>query len=89
MPDNGDLNESRRRQSNFGMAVLLDGTAIVTPNSDTRYSMILMDLPAEPIVLCVAEVEKGRYYSVQLVDMYTWRKEWKKVWEQVRFCSEA
>ena len=45
-------------------------TAIVTPNSDTPYSMIQMDLRAEPIVFCVPEIEKGRYYSVQLTDMY-------------------
>ena len=30
-----------------------------------------MDLRAEPIVLSVPEIEKGRYYSVQLVDLYT------------------
>ncbi len=46
-------------------------TAIVTPNSDTPYSLLEMDLRAEPLVLCVPEVEKGRYYSVQLIDMYT------------------
>ena len=46
-------------------------TAIVTPNSDTPYSMVQMDLRAEPIVLCVPAVEKSRYYSVQLIDMYT------------------
>jgi hypothetical protein len=46
-------------------------TAIVTPNSDTPYSMIWMDLRAEPIVLSVPEVEKGRYYSVELFDLYT------------------
>ena len=45
-------------------------TAIVTPNSDTPYSMLQLDLRAEPIVLCVPEVEKGRYFSVQLTDMY-------------------
>ena len=45
-------------------------TAIVTPNSDTPYSMIQMDLRAEPIVLCVPAVEKRRYYSIQLTDMY-------------------
>ncbi len=45
-------------------------TAIVTPNSDTPYSMIQMDLRAEPIVFCVPEIEKDRYYSVQLTDMY-------------------
>ena len=46
-------------------------TAIVTPNSDTPYSMLQADLRAEPIVFCVPEVDKGRYYSVQLTDMYT------------------
>ena len=45
-------------------------TAIVTPNSDTPYSMLQLDLRAEPIVICVPEVEARRYYSVQLVDMY-------------------
>ena len=43
-------------------------TAIVTPNSDTPYSFLWMDLRAEPIVLSVPAVEKGRYYSVQLED---------------------
>jgi len=43
-------------------------TAVVTPNSDTPYSMVWMDLRAEPIVLSVPAVEKKRYYSVQLND---------------------
>ena len=46
-------------------------TAIVTPNSDTPYSMLQADLRAEPIVLSVPEVEKSRYYSVQFCDMYS------------------
>ena len=46
-------------------------TAIVTPNSDTPYSMLQADLRAEPIMLCVPEIEKDRYYSVQLCDMYS------------------
>ena len=46
-------------------------TAVVTPNSDTPYSLLSMDLRAEPLVLCVPEIEPGRYYSVQLVDLYT------------------
>jgi len=43
-------------------------TAVVTPNSDTPYSFLWMDLRAEPIVLSVPAVEKGRYYAVQLED---------------------
>ena len=46
-------------------------TAISTPNSDTPYSMALLDLRAEPMVLCMPEIEKARYYDVQLVDLYT------------------
>ncbi len=48
-----------------------DDKAVQTPNSDTPYSMLGMDLRAEPIVLTVPAVEKGRYYSVQLIDAYT------------------
>ena len=43
-------------------------TAVVTPNSDTPYSMLMLDLRAEPYVLSVPAVEKERYYSVQLCD---------------------
>jgi hypothetical protein len=46
-------------------------TAIVTPNSDTPYSFVAMDLRTEPFVVCNPEIEKSRYFSVQLVDMYT------------------
>jgi hypothetical protein len=46
-------------------------TAIVTPNSDTPYSMLQADLRAEPIVFCVPKIDKNRYYSVQLTDMYS------------------
>jgi hypothetical protein len=43
-------------------------TAIVTPNSDTPYSLLWLDLRAEPMVLSVPTVEKSRYYSVMLCD---------------------
>ncbi|MGH8173709.1 MAG: DUF1254 domain-containing protein, partial [Rhodanobacteraceae bacterium] len=43
-------------------------TAVITPNSDTPYSFLWMDLRAEPIVLSVPAVEKSRYYVVQLED---------------------
>ena len=43
-------------------------TAIVTPNSDTPYSFVWLDLRAEPIVLSVPAVDPKRYYSVQLCD---------------------
>jgi hypothetical protein len=43
-------------------------TAVITPNSDTPYSLLWMDLRAEPIVLSVPAVEKDRYFSVMLCD---------------------
>ncbi|WP_206036280.1 DUF1254 domain-containing protein [Crateriforma spongiae] len=46
-------------------------TAVVTPNSDTPYSFVWADLRAEPLVFHVPQIEDGRYYSVQLVDLYT------------------
>ncbi len=45
-----------------------EDTAIPTPNSDTPYSLLWMDLRAEPMVISVPAIEKKRYYSVQLVD---------------------
>jgi len=47
-------------------------TAVVTPNADTVYSFVWMDLRAEPMVLCVPEIEKSRYYSIQLINLYTY-----------------
>ncbi|HWM43424.1 MAG TPA: DUF1254 domain-containing protein, partial [Burkholderiales bacterium] len=43
-----------------------DDKAIQTPNSDTPYSFVGMDLRAEPMVLTVPAIEKKRYYSIQL-----------------------
>src|SRR6476469_3708040 len=43
-------------------------TAVVTPNSDTPYSLAWLDLRAEPMVLSMPAVEKSRYYSVMLCD---------------------
>lgn len=45
--------------------------AVQTPNSDTPYSMLGLDLRTEPFVLTIPKMEKGRYFSVQLVDAYT------------------
>lgn len=45
--------------------------AIQTPNSDTPYTFLGADLRAEPLVLSVPAMPKGRYYSLQFIDMYT------------------
>ncbi len=48
-----------------------DDKAVQTPNSDTPYSFVGMDLRTEPIVLTVPAMEKERYFSIQLIDLYT------------------
>ena len=43
---------------------------VVRPNNDTMYSFAWLDLRAQPVVITVPEI-KDRYYSLQLVDMFT------------------
>lgn len=43
-------------------------TSVISPNSDTPYSLCWLDLRAEPMVVSVPEVDPKRYYSVQLCD---------------------
>jgi hypothetical protein len=49
-----------------------EDTSVVTPNSDTPYSLLWLDLRAEPIVLSVPAMEKSRYYSIMLCDGNTY-----------------
>jgi hypothetical protein len=46
-------------------------TTVVTPNSDTPYSLVWADLRAEPIVITVPQVDPKRYYGVMMVDNNT------------------
>lgn len=46
-------------------------TAVITPNSDPPYSMVDMDLRAEPTVISVPAIPKSRYYAIQLIDANT------------------
>jgi len=45
---------------------------VVTPNSDTPYSYLWMDLRAEPMVVTMPKIEPNRYYTGQLIDLYTY-----------------
>jgi hypothetical protein len=56
---------------NVARAYTPEDTAIITPNSDTPYSFIVFDLRAEPVVVTMPEIEADRYYSLQIVDLYT------------------
>lgn len=48
-----------------------DDKTVQTPNSDTPYGMLGMDLRNEPIVITIPKMEPGRYFSIQLIDTYT------------------
>jgi len=57
----------------YHMSNLLDAdfTEVVTPNNDTFYDFIWLDLRSEPQVLSVPEIPPDRYYAFQLIDMFT------------------
>ena len=58
--------------NNMAHVATYEDTAIVTPNSDTPYSLLWLDLRAEPMVISVPAVEKSRYYVAQLIDGNTY-----------------
>jgi len=66
--NSGQYKASFNQINNEARVFTYKDTAIVTPNSDTPYSMLWLDLRAEPMVISVPAVEKSRYYSVQLCD---------------------
>ena len=58
--------------NNMHRVATYEDTAVITPNSDTPYSVSFLDLRAEPIVRSVPAVPKERYYAVQLTDGNTY-----------------
>jgi hypothetical protein len=48
-----------------------DDKAFVTPNSDTPYSFMGLDLRAEPVVITMPAMEAKRYFVFQMMDLYT------------------
>jgi hypothetical protein len=66
--DSGQYKAPFNQINNEARVFTYKDTAIITPNSDTPYSLCWLDLRAEPIVLSVPAVEKERYYSVMLCD---------------------
>ena len=55
--DSGQFKAPFNQINNEARVFTYKDTAIITPNSDTPYSVVWMDLRAEPIVLSVPEVE--------------------------------
>ena len=70
-PSNPDYRAPFNVLSNSANVATPDDKFVVTPNSDTPYSYLWMDLRAEPIVVTMPKIDKNRYYSGQLIDLYT------------------
>lgn len=70
-PKNPEYKGPFNRIANNARLYTPQDKAIQTPNSDTPYSMVWLDLRAEPMVVTVPAIEKQRYYSIQLIDAYT------------------
>lgn len=46
-------------------------TVMIRPNNDTFYSAVWFDLEDQPQILNVPAISDNRYYSFQIIDMYT------------------
>ena len=57
--DSGQFKAPFNQINNEARVFTYKDTAIITPNSDTPYSIFWLDLRAEPIVLSVPAVEKN------------------------------
>ena len=68
---NADFKAPWNHIANVARVFTPEDKAIQTANSDTPYSFAGLDLRSEPIVLSIPPIEKGRYFSVQLIDAYT------------------
>ncbi|MGB0134257.1 DUF1254 domain-containing protein [Dokdonella sp.] len=66
--DSGQYKAPFNQIKNEARVFTYEDTAIITPNSDTPYSFLWLDLRAEPIVISVPPVERERYFAVQLED---------------------
>lgn len=66
--DSGQYKAAFNQIKNEARVFTYKDTTIVTPNSDTPYSFLWLDLRAEPMVISVPPVEKNRYFAVQLED---------------------
>jgi len=69
--DGAEYKGSWNQVHNTARVYTPDDRTIQTPNSDTPYSAVGADLRTEPLVFSVPEVEAGRYYSLQFIDLYT------------------
>jgi len=66
--DSGEWKAPFNEINNDHRVFTYEDTTVVTPNSDTPYSLAWLDLRAEPMVISVPDVDPKRYYSVMLND---------------------
>src|SRR5215469_12244646 len=69
--DNPEFKAPWNQIRNIPRVFTPDDNVVQIPNSDTPYSTLGLDLRAEPIVITVPPIETSRYFSVQLIDLYT------------------
>ena len=67
--DSGQFKAPINQISNEARVFTLKDTGISTPNSDTPYSMALLDLRSEPMVLCMPD---GFSYHLQEMAFFNW-----------------
>ncbi|TWI04972.1 hypothetical protein IP90_01114 [Luteimonas cucumeris] len=70
-PGGPDFHAPLNAIGNVANVATPEDKAIITPNSDTPYSFLWLDLRAEPQVLSIPAIDPKRYFSIQLIDMYT------------------
>lgn len=69
--NSSDYKGSWNKVINMARVYTHEDRTIQTANSDTPYSFAALDLRSEPIVLTIPKMEENRYFSIQLIDMYT------------------
>ncbi len=69
--DNPEFKAPWNEIKNIPRVYTPDDKSVQTPNSDTPYSWMGLDLRHEPMVFTVPPVEEDRYFNIQLIDLYT------------------
>jgi hypothetical protein len=70
-PNNPEFKAPWNQIRNIPRVFTADDKVVQIPNADTPYSTLGLDLRAEPMVITVPPIEKSRYFSIQLIDLYT------------------
>lgn len=69
--DHADFKAPWNEIKNIPRVYTHEDRAVQTPNSDTPYSWLALDLRTEPMVLTVPQMEEERYFSIEFFDLYS------------------